>query len=190
MVKKNKKLTMKAKFIEFIERIGFSKNCVYKPERRAVIKKVVRGSALLTLETKIGFLAFLSNFEKARAGMIPFAFFKMSSQNFGDIWSWGDNTDGHLGNNSVTNESSPVLVPGNWKKIVAGVGHTVAIRSDNTLWAWGDNGRGELGQNDTINRSSPVQIAGTWKSCAAGYRSSLAIKPDGNYVELGNKWIR
>ena len=66
----------------------------------------------------------------------------------GNLWAWGKNSQGDLGDNSTVHRSSPVqtiAVGNNWKK-VAGIGlnNSVGIKSDGTLWTWlqvfnGDN---------------------------------------------------
>ena len=82
----------------------------------------------------------------------------------GNLWGWGLNGNGQLGNNSSTNTSSPVqTIAGgtNWKQISSGSYHTASIKSDGTLWLWGNNSYGILGDNTQIHKSSPVQtIAG------------------------------
>ena len=100
----------------------------------------------------------------------------------GTLWTWGLNTDGQLGDNTIALKSSPVqTVAGgtNWKQVSAGEAFTAAIKTDGTLWTWGRNGqtfpfvlvRGTLGDNTAVNKSSPVQTAagGTnWKQVSTG----------------------
>jgi alpha-tubulin suppressor-like RCC1 family protein len=105
------------------------------------------------------------------------------------LWLWGSNTVGQLGDNSVTHRSSPVqTISGetNWKQISVGVGHSAAIKTDGTLWSWGNNYSitvgGQLGDNTSIHRSSPVQtVAGgtNWKQVSCGSYFTAAIKTDG-----------
>ena len=103
----------------------------------------------------------------------------------GTLWSWGDNTYGQLGDNTITKRSSPVqTISGgnNWKQVAGGTSHVIAIKTDGTLWTWGRNNHGQLGSNNITNYSSPVQtVAGgtTWKLVAGGVYSTAAIKTDG-----------
>jgi alpha-tubulin suppressor-like RCC1 family protein len=104
----------------------------------------------------------------------------------GTLWLWGNNSpNGQLGNNSLTNQSSPVQTISagtNWKQVDCGTTYVAAIKTDGTLWLWGNNDRGQLGDNTTIRKSSPVQTVsgGTnWKQVACGSQITAATKTDG-----------
>ncbi len=76
----------------------------------------------------------------------------------GELWSWGSNDAGQLGDGTVTNRSSPVTIAGggtSWCSISASQ-HSAAIKTNGTLWLWGCNNNGQLGDETTGNRSSPV----------------------------------
>ena len=121
----------------------------------------------------------------------------------GTLWTWGQNTYGELGDNTIVHESSPVqTIAGgtNWKQVAGGEYHTAAIKTDGTLWTWGYNAYGQLGNNTVVNESSPVQTitGGTnWKQVAGGGYHTAAIKTDGtlwtwgynNYGQLGDNTI-
>ena len=87
------------------------------------------------------------------------------------LWTWGENTNGSLGQNQAyaqkSSSSSPIQIPGTTWSQVGKLGHgsCMALKTDGTLWAWGTNGAemGQLGQNQGGNAyySSPVQIPGT-----------------------------
>jgi|694.fasta_scaffold00059_193 hypothetical protein len=110
----------------------------------------------------------------------------------GTLWCWGANTSGQLGDNTITNRSSPVQTvtfAKNWKQVVCSGNHTAAIKTDGTLWAWGNNATyGQLGDNTTVSKSSPVQTVafGTnWKSVSSGTHHCAAIKTDGTLWTWG-----
>ena len=121
----------------------------------------------------------------------------------GTLWTWGQNSNGQLGDNTATRKSSPVqTIAGgtNWSSVAGGVYHTAAIKTDGTLWTWGTNAFGQLGDNTLIHRSSPVQVVGfatNWSSVACGYYSTYALKKDGTlwawgfngYGQLGDNTI-
>ena len=104
------------------------------------------------------------------------------------IWSWGFNENGQLGDNSTVTRSSPVQIPGtNWRSIIEGHGGyntdngaaTIATKTDNTLWAWGINDFGELGQNSRTRYSSPIQIPGSWATGSRSSKNMYGVKTDG-----------
>jgi len=91
---------------------------------------------------------------------------------YNQLWVWGRNNPGTLGQNNTTSYSSPVQIPGtNWKNISRkssqGSYHSLATKTDGTLWVWGENTEGELGLNSVISHSSPVQLPGTWGANAS-----------------------
>ncbi|MFZ2958649.1 MAG: kelch repeat-containing protein [Candidatus Ozemobacteraceae bacterium] len=100
-----------------------------------------------------------------------------------EVYSWGYNAEGQLGDGTITERHSPVDVLGatNIKAIAGGESHTVALKHDGTVWAWGNNAVGQLGDGTTTNRASPVQVTGLTgvTAVAAGHCDSLAIKNDG-----------
>jgi alpha-tubulin suppressor-like RCC1 family protein len=55
----------------------------------------------------------------------------------GTLWMWGSGSLGALGDNTITNKSSPVqTISGgtNWRTASAGLNHIAAIKTDGTLW--------------------------------------------------------
>jgi alpha-tubulin suppressor-like RCC1 family protein len=77
-----------------------------------------------------------------------------------NLFTWGVNVAGQLGNLTTINRSSPVLInSGNsWSLINGGDSHAAAIASDKSTYVWGLNTSGQLGNGTTINQSKPVQI--------------------------------
>jgi alpha-tubulin suppressor-like RCC1 family protein len=117
----------------------------------------------------------------------------------GTLWTWGDDDEGRLGNNTAgVHKSSPIQIPGtSWCGIVGGQYGNAGLKTDGTLWAWGrDGGTGLRGVNTSnISVSSPVQIPGTqWNDIEYSSFSAAARKTDGtlwtwgraSYGVLGN----
>ena len=111
----------------------------------------------------------------------------------GTLWTWGRNSYGQLGDNTINFRSSPVqTIAGgtNWKQVACGQYHIAAVKTDGTLWNWGRNNAGQLGDNGFFlpNRSSPVQtiaFGANWKSVSCGHNSTAAIKTDGTLWSWG-----
>jgi len=82
------------------------------------------------------------------------------------LWTWGNNNRGQLGQGNETLYSSPVQIPGLlWSSVNTQAGgaieHSGATRNDGTLWVMGFNNHGALGLNNTTDYNSPVQVPGT-----------------------------
>lgn len=69
--------------------------------------------------------------------------FSLGLEENGRVWSWGQGSNGQLGDGSVCDRKSPILVPGlesvKIKFIGAGGYHAFAVASSGELFAWGKN---------------------------------------------------
>jgi alpha-tubulin suppressor-like RCC1 family protein len=111
-----------------------------------------------------------------------------------ELWSWGLNNQGSLGQNDTVDRSSPTQLPGTqWSHVSIGErsGDGVAVIDDNgNMFVWGNGNEGCLGLNNgSVDYSSPVQLPGTqWKRVyiCYGYGASIATKSDGTLWAWGN----
>jgi len=111
-----------------------------------------------------------------------------------ELYSWGYNADGQLGNGTTTNETTPVKVslPAGVTATAAAAGgdHSLAIGSDGKLYAWGNNSEGQLGNGTTVSSSTPVVVsmpAGvTATAVAAGQSHSVALGSNGAVYDWGD----
>ena len=122
-----------------------------------------------------------------------------------ELWGWGYNSDGQLGNNNITQQNVPVTTfsgGANWKSIDAGRDFSVAIKTDGTLWTWGRNDKGQMGviTGTLFVVSTPITVSSgstNWKQISCGQDHAAAIKTDGTLWtwgrnlsgELGNNTI-
>ncbi len=113
----------------------------------------------------------------------------------GNLWSWGENYQGELGQGGVVSSAS-VLAPEavaspNGKKFVkvaTGFQHSAAIMADGSLWCWGCNAAGQLGDGTTAYyRTAPVQekYKYTWIAVACGNSNTYAVRSDGTLWAWG-----
>jgi alpha-tubulin suppressor-like RCC1 family protein len=66
----------------------------------------------------------------------------------GEVWCWGQNASGQLGDNSRATSAQPVKVgglPGSASQVFTGYYHSCAVVGGE-LWCWGSNALGELGE--------------------------------------------
>ena len=119
----------------------------------------------------------------------------------GTLWVWGANAP-VLGVVGMGSSTPYITVPTqvgsdtNWKEAVCGLGHFLALKTDNTLWSWSGGTNGQLGTGSTSTSPIPIQIGtdSNWESIAADAQSSFGIKTDGtfwawgqnNFGQLGN----
>jgi alpha-tubulin suppressor-like RCC1 family protein/WD40 repeat protein len=80
----------------------------------------------------------------------------------GQAYCWGRNDTGQLGDGTLTNRSSPVLVSGGlaFVSVSAGGGHTCGVTTVGQAYCWGRNDVGQLGDNPPRWRSDPQPVAG------------------------------
>lgn len=110
----------------------------------------------------------------------------------GDVYCWGDNTSGQLGNgasgagNLVNAPGMKVAGLGKVEQIAAGQSHTCAI-SGGQVYCWGENSSYQSGMSDTADRTAPTALGITnAKAIGAGDAHSCALLTDYRAVCWGS----
>jgi alpha-tubulin suppressor-like RCC1 family protein len=149
-----------------------------------LVKMVATYTDLLSIYPEKGEVYFVEDEDKLYYGFGSFWFLIVDTAN-NSSWAWGYNGSGRLGDNTVTDRSSPVSVVGgftDWIQVSAGIYHSLGVRANGTAWAWGNNTNGSLGDNTTTSRSSPVSVVGgftDWVQVSAGRYHSLGVRANG-----------
>jgi uncharacterized delta-60 repeat protein len=119
----------------------------------------------------------------------------------GEVWSWGSQRFGELGNGSVVayspNKNHIKKTPQNITskfggakiiQIAAGAFHTLALDSNGTVWTWGYGGDGQLGLGAKTNKSVPTKLSPT--TFGSSRVVSVACAFDASYAvtEAGVVW--
>lgn len=118
----------------------------------------------------------------------------------GNVWAWGFNQNGQIGNGGTTNQTRAVKIDGlsGVVAISAGNQFSLAVRGDGSAWAWGRNASGQLGDGTTTNRPTPVQVLdarqpqGTLHgvtALAAGGTHTVAVTDEGAVLCWGSKGV-
>jgi alpha-tubulin suppressor-like RCC1 family protein len=121
---------------------------------------------------------------------------------YDDLYCWGANTVGQVGNDSSSDRSTPVRVLTSVASVAAGgfvssgkyYGHTCAVQTDSDLYCWGENGDGQLGIGSTTDRDTPRYVDDRIVKVDLGAAHSCALYTDGavrcwgqdSYGQVGN----
>ena len=83
------------------------------------------------------------------------------------VYTWGDNSEGQLGNNSIAGQPTAVnitarllSIPGGGRlaAVSAGALHSAALTTTGNVIVWGDNSYGQLGRGNTTTSYVPRQV--------------------------------
>lgn len=104
--------------------------------------------------------------------------------NRGEVWCWGDNSSGQLGNGSAGAAGSPVRAVGVSSAIGVATGnlHSCAVGLGGGVQCWGGNVNGQLGDGTATDRPAPTVVPGLSSAVAvtAGERHTCALLAGGS----------
>lgn len=112
----------------------------------------------------------------------------------GDLYCWGFNRCGGVGNGATNDQHTPVKVLENVKETVLENDTTAAITEDGDLYCWGYNKYGQVGNGATDNQLTPVKVLENVKEVYLDFYTAAAITENGDlycwghneYGEVGN----
>lgn len=116
----------------------------------------------------------------------------------GTVWAWGANSNGQLGDGTLTfrNKAQPVetgpgVALGSVMAIAAGQRFSLAVKTDGTVWAWGQAGP-HLCRSDFNVQQRPQQVLDAQGAAftgaatvAGGLNSTSILKTDGTVWSCG-----
>lgn len=109
----------------------------------------------------------------------------------GTVATWGDNSNGQIGDGSENDRATPFVLPGltGITQIAGGGADEMALDSSGTVWVWGNNYSGQAG-NDTHGGDilTPQRVPGLSGvvQIASGFGSGFALKSDGTVWAWGD----
>jgi alpha-tubulin suppressor-like RCC1 family protein len=116
----------------------------------------------------------------------------------GELYCWGTNTMGQVGDGTKVDKHAPVRVgtDSDWNLVAVSFFHTCAIKMNGDLYCWGENKDGKLGDGTKENRLLPVRIGAdhTWEkvsrsgshTCAIDAKGELFCWGDNTFGQVGD----
>lgn len=110
----------------------------------------------------------------------------------GALWAMGANNYGQLGDGTTITRPTAVEIATGVRQASAGgytdadnYGHTVFVKTDDTLWATGRNNHGQLGNGLTTNSVMPIQVATGVSKAYGGALHTVFLKTDNTVWSMG-----
>ncbi|MGF7030863.1 hypothetical protein J2T17_001769 [Paenibacillus mucilaginosus] len=117
--------------------------------------------------------------------------FNLALTKDGNVWAWGNNARGQLGDGTKENRSTPVQVRGiaGVRSIAAGKNHSLALLKNGTLWSWGSNEFGQLATSaaEAVMPQQIPYIDGV-QMITAGHDHSAAVNGQGMVYLWGKNY--
>jgi alpha-tubulin suppressor-like RCC1 family protein len=108
----------------------------------------------------------------------------------GQVYAWGDDGDGELGNGVTTGMAYKTPILSNFSTATSVAGgdlDSMALSSDRHVWTWGSNMFGQLGNGSTTDSNVPVQVSNmsSVTAISMGSFDGLAVRSDGTVWDWG-----
>ena len=119
----------------------------------------------------------------------------------GQVFTWGNNSYGQLGDGTTTNRLYPTNITSYFnldhgERVVSlslGSSHSIALTSEGRVFTWGRNNHGQLGDGTTIQRLTPTEITNSFNlglsekiiALSLGNSHSIALTSEGQVFTWG-----
>ena len=98
----------------------------------------------------------------------------------GDLYCWGHNENGQVGNGTTEDQRTPVKVLSDVKSASISSGTVSAITENGDLYCWGHNENGQVGNGTTEDQRTPVKVLSDVKSASISSGTVSAITENGD----------
>jgi alpha-tubulin suppressor-like RCC1 family protein len=118
--------------------------------------------------------------------------FNVAIDSAGQVYSWGLNNYGQLGNTSKLTNSTPKILHGfGGKKVIdvaCGDTFCLALTSEGEVFSWGCGSSGQLGQGNSMDLSAPRKISTPWRavSISCGEAHAGTVNESGQLFMFGS----
>ncbi|XP_054155257.1 RCC1 and BTB domain-containing protein 1-like [Oppia nitens] len=108
----------------------------------------------------------------------------------GDLYSWGNNTFGQLGNGTNIECFHPTLTGKRIVRISCGANYSQVLTQSGEVFSWGRNNYGQIGNGTHANQMVPIKVPGfdgqKISNVSCGSAHSLALTESGQVYGWGN----
>lgn len=104
----------------------------------------------------------------------------------GDLWMFGSNKFGKIGDGTTIHAAKPVKILANVKTVRVSRTHVFAILNNDEVMAWGSNANGEYGLGYATTLTEPIKIMENIKSASTYSNHTLVVTNDGKLYGFGD----
>ena len=104
----------------------------------------------------------------------------------GDLYCWGNNSYGQIGNGTTENQLTPIKVLSDVASVWVENNYTVALTTTGDLYCWGNNSYGQIGNGTTENQLTPIKVLSDVVSVKTNEYNISAIITTGDLYCWGN----
>ena len=104
-----------------------------------------------------------------------------------NLYMWGRNLCGQLGNGTEKSSYSPNLIMDNVIDVSLGAEHTACVTKDGCLYTWGSNYYGQLGDGTTTGKNYPVKIMDNVVDVISESFVTICLTQNGDLYMWGNE---